>query len=77
MSEFDIPDLINLPMKKLSFNRMSSIQGGGPCSGYTGTYCPLAFVVLFAGYKTGSLFAKIAGKALKQALCTPCGVDVM
>jgi len=27
--------------------------------------------------KTGSLFAKIAGKALKQALCTPCGVDVM
>jgi len=63
-------------MKVLSFNKMSSIQGGGSdCSGYTGTYCPLAFVVLFAGYKTGSWFAKIAGKALKQALCSPCGSD--
>ena len=62
-------------MKILSFEKMASIEGGAPCSGYTGAYCPLAFVVLFAGYKTGSLFAKIAGKALKQALCTPCGVD--
>ena len=53
---------------------MASIEGGD-CSGYTGKYCPLAFVVLFAGFKTGSLFAKIAGKALKQALCTPCGSD--
>jgi len=57
-------------MKVLSADKMSSIEGGAPC--YTGQYCPLAFVVLFAGYKTHSLFAKIAGKALKQALCSPC-----
>ena len=63
-------------MKILSFEKMTSIEGGSPpCAGYTGQYCPLAFVVLFAGYKTGSWFAKIAGKALKQALCTPCGGD--
>jgi len=60
-------------MKILSFEKMASVEGGD-CS-YTGQYCPLAFMVLFAGYKTGSWFAKIAGKALKQALCTPCGVD--
>jgi len=57
-------------MKVLSSDKMSSIEGGSPC--YTGQYCPLAFVVLFTGYKTGSWFAKIAGKALKQALCSPC-----
>jgi len=62
-------------MKLLSFEKMASIEGG-ECTGYTGQYCPLAFVVLFTGYKTGSWFAKIAGKALKQALCTPCGIDV-
>lgn len=57
-------------MKVLTLDKMSSVEGGSPC--YTGTYCPLAFVVLIAGYKTGSLFAKYAGKALKSALCTPC-----
>jgi hypothetical protein len=63
-------------MKIISFDRMSSIEGGIPCaSAYTGTYCPLAFLVLITGYKTGSFFAKIAGKALKQVLCTPCGGD--
>jgi len=61
-------------MKILSFEKMATIEGGD-CSGYTGQYCPLAFVVLFAGFKTGSFFAKIAGKALKQALCSPCGID--
>jgi len=64
-------------MKIISLEKLATIEGGSPCSGYTGTYCPLAFVVLFAGYKTGSWFAKIAGKALKQALCTPCSGDVM
>ncbi len=57
-------------MKVLSFDKMSSIEGGSPC--YTGTYCPLAFLVLITGYKTHSFFAKVAGKALKQVLCTPC-----
>jgi len=59
-------------MKLLSLEKMACVEGG---SCYTGQYCPLAFVVLFAGYKTGSFFAKVAGKALKQALCTPCGID--
>jgi hypothetical protein len=62
-------------MKIISFDKMASIEGGGPCSGYTGKYCPLAFLVLITGYKTGSFFAKYAGKALKQVLCTPCGTD--
>jgi hypothetical protein len=63
-------------MNPLSFTKMAAIEGGIPCaSAYTGTYCPLAFLVLFTGYKTGSFFAKYAGKALKQVLCTPCGSD--
>jgi hypothetical protein len=61
-------------MKLLSFKKMASIEGGAPC--YTGKYCPLAFIVLITGYKTGSFFAKYAGKALKQVLCTPCGSDM-
>ncbi len=57
-------------MKSLSLDKMASIEGGEACIGYTGKYCPLAFLVLITGYKTGSFFAKIAGKALKQVLCT-------
>ena len=64
-------------MKTISFEKMAAIEGGIPCaSAYTGTYCPLAFLVLITGYKTGSFFAKIAGKALKKVLCTPCGSDM-
>ena len=62
-------------MKALSFDKMASIEGGDTCTGYIGTYCPVAFLVLITGYKTGSFFAKIAGRALKQVLCTPCGSD--
>ncbi|MDZ4707098.1 MAG: hypothetical protein SH818_01750 [Saprospiraceae bacterium] len=62
-------------MKSLSFDKMASIEGGDTCTGYTGTYCPLAFLVLGAALKTHSLFAFFAGIALKKALCTPCGVD--
>ena len=61
-------------MKSLSFDKMASIEGGS-CTGYTGTYCPLAFLVLGAALKTHSLFAFFAGIALKKALCTPCGSD--
>jgi hypothetical protein len=68
--------LLKLIMKVLSFEKMSSIEGGEACVGYTGKYCPLAFLVLITGYKTGSFFARYAGKALKQVLCTPtCGGD--
>ena len=62
-------------MKLISLEKMSSIEGGIPCTGYTGTYCPLAFLVLGAAFKAHSFFALIAGIALKNALCTPCGVD--
>jgi hypothetical protein len=59
-------------MKRISFEKMAAIEGG---SCYTGKYCPLAFIVLITGYKTGSFFAKYAGRALKEVLCTPCGID--
>ena len=58
-------------MKLLSLKKMASIEGGAACVGYSGPYCPFALLVLNTGYKTGSLFAKYAGKALKQVLCTP------
>ena len=63
-------------MKSISLDKMSSIEGGAPpCAGYTGTYCPLAFMVLGAAIKAHSFFALFAGIALKKALCTPCGGD--
>jgi len=58
-------------MKSLSFDKMASIEGGS-CTGYTGTYCPLALLVMGAYLKTNSWFAMLAGMALKNALCTPC-----
>lgn len=60
-------------MKPLSFEKMASVEGGGPC--VTGTYCPLAFLVLGAAFKSHSFFAFFAGIALKKALCNPCGSD--
>lgn len=63
-------------MKALSFDKLASVEGGIPCaSPYTGTYCPLAFLVLASAFKSHSIFALFAGVALKKALCTPCGGD--
>ncbi|GEM_PF-2558441 len=59
---------------KISFLKQHGrCRGGG--GSYTGTYCPLVFVVLASAFKAHSFFALVAGIALKNDLCTPCGDD--
>jgi len=60
-------------MKVLSLDKMSSIEGGGPCP--DNKYCPLARVIRDGLIRSDCLFARWAVISLIRALCTPCGSD--